>query len=182
MAKNPKALKKKRDPAEMPPRLSQGEAEARRQQALSVVQDHTIGSLAPAAIPFPVFDLVALTGIQLKMLNSLCSLYGLTFSNKAARVAVTSLLSKMLSTSFTPMLASFIKVIPGVGQASGVAGMMATGGASTYAVGKLFIRHFEAGGNLSNFNAKAMSGYLRQEFEQGKKVSNDLAAKDNHLP
>ena len=39
--------------------------------------------------------------------------------------------------------------------------------ASTYAVGKVFIQHFEAGGNVLNFDPEAMREHFKDEFEQG---------------
>lgn len=177
MPKNRRVLKKSPEAADTPPRLPDDQAEARRHKALSLIQDYTVASLAPATIPFPVFDLIALTGIQLRMVSELSRVYGVEFSKTAGRTAIKSLLSKMLSRSFAPALASLVKIIPGLGQASGIAGMMATSGASTYAVGKLFVRHFEAGGNVANFDAKAMGRYIQQEFATGKKVSRELKHK-----
>ena len=71
-----------------------------------------------------------------------------------------------------PGLASLIKVIPLIGQTTGVLTMSVVGGASTYAVGKIFIQHFEAGGTFLDFNPEKVKDYFAELYEKGKsKVS-----------
>jgi uncharacterized protein (DUF697 family) len=159
---------------EAPPRLPPPAAAKRRERAEAVIRDYTMASLGSAAIPFPIVDMVGLTALQLKMLNTLTRLYGLKFSKRTGRVVISSLLSKMVARSFMPMLSSMVKVIPGIGQAAGMAGGMTTSAASTYAVGKLMVRHFEEGGNLSNLDAKAMGNAIQREFENGKRFSREI--------
>ena len=57
-----------------------------------------------------------------------------------------------------------------------LASASAFGGATTYAVGKVFIQHFEMGGTLLNFNPDEVRKYFQEQYQQGmkktKKVKN----------
>jgi hypothetical protein len=46
--------------------------------------------------------------------------------------------------------------------------MPGVAGAATYAVGKVFIQHFESGGTLLNFNPDSVRDYYKQELQKGK--------------
>ena len=146
-------------------------------QADNIIQQYTIGSLTPALVPLPLVDLVALTGIQLKMLHSLSNLYGLEFSDEMAKKAIASLMSGALSVSLASGAASLLKFVPIIGQASGMVSLGVLGGSSTYAIGKIFAKHFESGGDLFNFDPKAMKVYFMENIEKGKQVVLDLKNK-----
>lgn len=143
-------------------------------ESIIVVKNYTMSSLAPAMFPFPLVDLAALSAIQLKMLHSLSELYQVEFSNEMGKAAITSLVSSVFPVAITPLLASMVKIIPGLGQAAGVASMLVLGGAATHALGMVFIRHFEAGGDFSNFEAQVAADYFKEEFEKGKQIAMEL--------
>ncbi len=145
-----------------------------RDEAILLVKNYTMASLAPAVFPVPLADLAALTAIQLKMLHALSEVYALEFSNEMGKAAITSLITSTLPVTITPILASMVKVIPGLGQGAGIASMLVLGGASTHALGMVFIRHFEAGGNFTDFDAQIAADYFKEEFEKGKKVVAEL--------
>jgi hypothetical protein len=44
-------------------------------------------------------------------------------------------------------------------------------GASTYAVGKIFVRHFESGGTFLNFNPEQVKEAFQKEFDDGSKLA-----------
>ena len=48
-------------------------------------------------------------------------------------------------------------------------------GAITYATGKIFTSHFEAGGTLLDFNPDTMKEYYKELFEKGKTVAKEAA-------
>lgn len=152
------------------PRLSH------REESLLIVKNHTLGSLVPAVFPVPLLDLIALSGIQTKMIHALCGVYGVEFSAGMSRAALTSLVSSVLPMAVAPALASLVKAIPVVGQLSGVASMLVLGGAATHALGVVFVRHFEEGGTLADFDARIVKDYFKEEFEKGKRIVLDLKA------
>jgi uncharacterized protein (DUF697 family) len=66
-----------------------------------------------------------------------------------------------------------LKAIPGVGGLIGMVASPALAGASTYALGKVFIQHFESGGTLLDFDPAKMKAYYASQYEEGKQVVAD---------
>jgi lipoate-protein ligase A len=52
--------------------------------------------------------------------------------------------------------------------------MSAIGGAATYAIGRVFIQHFESGGTFLDFNPEKVREYFKEQFERGKGVASEL--------
>ena len=69
--------------------------------------------------------------------------------------------------------ASATKMIPGIGWMVGMVSLPVVVGASTYAVGRSIMQHYENGGTLRNFSAGKMRAFYKEQFEKGK----DLARK-----
>jgi uncharacterized protein (DUF697 family) len=146
-------------------------------KAQIIVKNYTLSSLTAAVVPIPLVDLGILTSMQLKMLYDLSCLYEVEFSPKIANAAIAPLITSVLPIVTTPLLASIVKFIPGVGQISGVATMLVLSGAATHALGMVFIRHFEQGGDFTNFDAQIVKQYFSEEFEKGKQVATELKQK-----
>ena len=49
--------------------------------------------------------------------------------------------------------------------------MVLTSGASTWALGKVFIQHFESGGTFLDFNPEKVREYYKVQFEEGRKMA-----------
>jgi hypothetical protein len=71
-------------------------------------------------------------------------------------------------------LASLAKVVPGIGTATGMVSVSILGGATSYAIGNVFIQHFESGGTLLDFDPKKMREYFTNKLQEGKKVAASL--------
>lgn len=143
-------------------------------EANTVVRNHVLGSMGIALVPIPVIDLVALTGIQLKMVHSLAKLYRVPFSENLGKSLIVSLVGGIMPTSTALTLASLAKVVPGMGTATGMVSVSILGGATTYAIGSVFIQHFESGGTLLDFDPKKMREYFTTKLQEGKKVASSL--------
>lgn len=48
--------------------------------------------------------------------------------------------------------------------------MSAISGAITYAIGQVFIQHFESGGTFLDFDPKKVKEYFMEQFEEGNKT------------
>ena len=68
------------------------------------------------------------------------------------------------------IMASVGQLIPGIGPISFALTTAAAGGAMTYAIGKVFVRHFEMGGTFLNLDANTMQDYFAEQFKEGKLV------------
>lgn len=135
--------------------------------AQEIVKTHLMLAVGGGLIPIPFVDFAAVTGIQINMIRSLSKLYGVDFNEQMGKSLVTSL----VGTSIARLAASAVKTIPVIGSILGSASMSILSGASTYAVGQVFIQHFGKGGNLSDFDAEKAKQQYKQEFEKGKEFS-----------
>jgi len=72
------------------------------------------------------------------------------------------------------MGASFIKSIPLIGSVLGGVSMSILSGATTYAIGRVFKEHFEAGGDFSNMDVEKAKAIFEVELEEGKKVARQM--------
>ncbi len=145
--------------------------EVRSSEANGIVKNRMIASVGAGLIPFPVVDVVALTAIQLDTVRALSKIYDVKFIKDAGKTAITSLTGGIFPVAAAPWLGSVVKTVPVVGQLMGAISMPVLAGASTYAVGKVFIQHFESGGTFLTFDPEKVKDYFQEEFEKGKEFA-----------
>ena len=138
-------------------------------EANKIVKQYASGAAGVGIVPVPLLDLALLSGIQLSMIHRLAQLYKVQFSENLAHTAIAALLGSTIPVSFSLNLASFVKSVSGYGMAAGMASTALFGSASTYAVGKVFIQHFELGGTLLTFEPEQVRAYYMQQFEENNK-------------
>lgn len=146
---------------------SESSEDKRKLEAKSVVKTNVLWAVAAGLIPFPLADVFALSTVQVKMLAQLADIYGLPYTKDMGKGVITSLLSGSTAAALTVGTSSAIKTIPIVGQTLGVVTTSIYGGALTYAVGHVFIRHFRTGGTLLDFDAAKSKDYLAEKYQQG---------------
>jgi len=140
------------------------EIAATESEALRLVNSYMGWSAGAGLVPIPVVDLAAISGVQLKMIHSLTKLYGIPFSREAAKSILAALVGGGGSLVLAAPASSMLKFIPVVGYVAGALTQPALAAASTYALGKVFIQHFETGGNLLNFSAADLRQYYAEQF------------------
>ncbi|WP_437658793.1 YcjF family protein [Sorangium sp. So ce1182] len=144
---------------------------ARTGRAEAIIQRNVMWSLGAGVLPVPFFDVLAISGVQAKMLKELSDLYGVPFTSSIAKKIVYSLLSGLGSVGVGSAIgASLAKMLPGLGTTLGVVSVPIFAGAFTHALGRIFLMHFESGGTFLDFDPHAMRAYFRQEFEKAKVV------------
>ncbi len=141
------------------------EKEPKTDRANEIVKNYALGSLAVGIVPFPLVDMAILAGVQLKMLHSLAKLYDVEFQDTLGKSVIAALLGGGISSSLSTSLA---KSVPILGLATSMISIVLFGGASTYAIGRVFIQHFESGGTFLNFDPQQVRAYYAQQFEKGK--------------
>lgn len=153
------------------------------EQAKSIIKRNVLWSLGAGLLPTPLLDMAGITAVQCKMIKELSDLYNIEFKDTVVRSTIASLLAGMGSTAIGMRLgASLAKIIPVVGTAIGSVAVPATGGATTYAVGRVFVMHFETGGTLLDFDPAKMKGYFAELYSEGKQVVKDLKTKETKEP
>lgn len=144
-------------------------------QSTKTVRNYVWFSMGAGLIPVPFLDLAAISGLQLKMIHTLSKQYETPFKDESGKAIISALLGYIVPDSLSRgVMGSLFKVIPVIGPLGGTISMSLFTGASTYAIGQIFIRHFEAGGTLLNFDPEKMKEYFKEEFERGKEVVSEF--------
>lgn len=149
----------------------QAQIRERIEQARAIVRPNVMWAMGAGIIPFPILDVVAISAVQLKMLNQLGDHYGIPFREHRVKSIVGSLIGGLGSFGLGSLAAiSLMKVLPFVGQAFGSVVVPIAGGAVTHALGQVFVQHFESGGTFLDFDPMAMREHFRKEFESAKET------------
>ena len=144
----------------------------RHSEAAKIISSAVKWSAGAVAIPVPVVDLIGLGFVQVKMVRNLAKVYGVNPNNKILEGLISAVLATMATMTIPIMLVgSSLKVAPVGGTILGSVGNAAFGAASTYAIGKVFVRHFEGGGTIASFSADAAKDELKKEVFAAKAAS-----------
>jgi uncharacterized protein (DUF697 family) len=119
-------------------------------------------------VPIPLVDFVGVTAIQLALIKQLSSLYGVEYAANATKSRISALIGGAIPAFGSMTAASWIKMVPVVGTVLGGSAMMLLSGASTYAVGHVFARHFEQGGTILDMDAGKVKSQFNEYYEAGK--------------
>lgn len=137
----------------------------RLDRASSLIASATRWSAAASMVPVPYVDLVALGAVQGKLIYNICEMYEKPYSKELVNGTISVLLGTLLPVSATRVaIGSFAKLIPGYGSAVGSLSLAVFGSAATYALGRVFVRHFEQGGTMINFSVEGIKEDLKREF------------------
>jgi len=167
-----------KDSSATPPTAGPDDALMQRQvRAEAIVRRNMYWALGAGAIPVPLLDFAAITGVQIKMLKQLSNEYEVPFLEHKVKNIAGSLVSASLSVGAgTALVFSVLKVVPFIGTAAGIVSVSIAASAITYATGKVFIQHFESGGTFLDFDPKKVRERFKSELEQGKEVAAKLQA------
>ncbi len=147
----------------------------RTEEANSIVKNHMMWSMGAGFIPIPVADVFAVSAIQLDMIRQLCNLYEVSYKDTEGKAVISALTGSVLAR----VGARAIKFIPGVGTVIGGVTLAVLSGASTYALGEVFKKHFETGGTFLDFDPSRLKKMYDEMFEKGKtyasKIKNEQA-------
>lgn len=138
-------------------------------EPMGIVRSNMLWAAGLGAVAIPYFDLTAVSLVNLKMVNGLTKHYEIPFSENLGKNLLAALFSGLSAKSLaTGFVGSSLKAIPGLGTVFGLAAMPIFSAALTYAIGTVFVQHFESGGTLLDFDPKKTRGAFREAFEQGK--------------
>jgi len=151
----------------------QRDMDDRQVNANKIVQNHIVWSMGAGLIPVSIADLFAVSAIQLDMVRQLSKLYDIDFKETEGKAYISALTGSALAR----LGASAIKILPGVGSVIGGLSMSVLSGASTFALGEVFKKHFETGGTFLDFDVDRLKKFYNEKFEKGKKVAEDIKEK-----
>ena len=138
-------------------------------RADDLIRKYMLGALGVGLVPVPIVDMATLAAIQLQLLSRLARLYEVDFSSELGKSLVASLVG-----GGTPVLASGLssRLLTGLlslhARLAMALSMSAFAGASTYAVGRVFVQHFESGGTFLTFDPAKVRQYYEQQLARGR--------------
>ena len=141
-------------------------AEQRNSAAEKIIVTHTAWAAAAGVLPFVRLDMFAVSALQLDMIQQLADVYGVDFNTTKGKATIASLAGAGLAGSVTRL----VRWIPIIGLPIGTLTMTVLAGATTYAIGEAFRRHFETGGNFMNFEPENITDFFKEAFEKGRKI------------
>lgn len=120
----------------------------RARGANALIERYATYSAAAGLVPVPAVDAAAIAGVQVQMLRALAAHYEVPFSHERGKSLIAALLGGLM-----PSLAGyqFLKL---VGPLAGMVGISGFAMTSTWAVGHVFVAHFETGGTLLDVNVE----------------------------
>ena len=144
----------------------------KEQKAFKTVKTYMWWSMGAGLIPVPFVDWAVVSGVQLKMLADLSKIYGVPFQENRGKAVISSLAGFILPhATACGLIGSWLKAIPVIGALAGAPAMVVFCGAYAWALGNVFIQHFESGGTFLNLNPEGVREYFKAEFEEGGKMA-----------
>ena len=148
------------------------------QKALKTVKNYMWLSMGAGLTPIPLLDWAAVSGTQLKMVFEISKIYGVPFQANRGKAIIGSLFGFLLPHGMAcGLIGSWLKAIPLVGVLAGAPAMVAFSGAAAFALGKVFIQHFESGGTFLDFNPDEVKEYFKAQFKEGGKIAATMGTK-----
>jgi uncharacterized protein (DUF697 family) len=148
---------------------------SKTEEANSIIKNHMMWSMGAGFIPVPIADVFAVSAIQLDMIRQMCNLYEVNYKQTEGKAVISSLTGSVIAR----VGARAVKFIPGVGTVIGGVTLAVLSGASTYALGEVFKKHFETGGTFLDFDPSRLKKMYDEMFEKGKtyakKIKNEQA-------
>jgi len=146
------------DASEKTPAETKEQDASRRLAAQRVINSHANWASAGGIVPLPFVDIFAISGLQVRMVMRLADLYGVPFSQEAAKTIVAAVIGGVTPHVVTAGTVGLLfKSVPGFGALVGVFGIASLANASTRVLGRVFVAHFEAGRSLEVVDVDALS-------------------------
>ncbi len=144
----------------------------RQFRSMRIVLKHMGVSALAGLVPVPFVDASLISASQLVMLKEISEVYRVPFKKDMGKAFIASMVAGLASMSVARFMANrvFTK-IPVIGPVMKVITYPWLASAATYAVGKVFIHHYELGGTLLDFQPEKTRAYLEQLYKEGRLVT-----------
>ena len=140
------------------------EADNRQTEALRIIKSNVGWATGAGLVPIPVLDLAAITAVQVRMVQQLAKIYGVPFRADAVKRVIGVVIGSGGAVLVSAPVASALKVFPVLGTFLSTFVEPAAAAGSTYALGHVFMQHFESGGTLLNLDPEAMRQHYYKEY------------------
>jgi uncharacterized protein (DUF697 family) len=114
------------------------------------------------------------------MLDQMARVYGVPFRENLTKEIIGTIVGSSVPFSLAAgtiaTFTAFIRFVPVVGQLFGIAVFPAFAAASTFALGRVFMKHFESGGTFLDFDLMKGKAEYNAELEKAKEEAKAVAA------
>ncbi|MCC5025207.1 MAG: DUF697 domain-containing protein [Candidatus Synoicihabitans palmerolidicus] len=143
--------------------------EDRIASAYAIVKKNMYCAGGSGIVPVPFVDLVGVVTFQVLMIKQLSTLYEVKFQRHLARNLVVALVGTLSARAITAgVVGSLFKFIPWVGATVGAwIAVPAVAGGVTYAIGRVFVKHFEEGGTLLDRKVLNVRSFFTDQYKVG---------------
>ena len=146
------------------PKTSAGGQDSRAVRAENLIKSHVIAAMGAGVLPLtPIFDIVAVTAIEVRLIAKLAELYSVPVPRRhvLAKVLI-SIAGGIAPVYLAAKSRQLVTSLPWLGYGVYLGAMSIWSGVAVYAVGKIFQQHFESGGTLLSLDNRA----IRELFEK----------------
>jgi uncharacterized protein (DUF697 family) len=135
-----------------------------------IIRNRVYASIAVGLVPVPLVDLAAQSAIQTELLYRLTKVYNVPFKEDMGKKAISLVLGTALPGLLAPSLSDLVRYIPVIGTSLSIVSWPTTLGASTYALGQAFARHFASGGTLLDCDFNKLGAEVKSGFDKSKET------------
>ena len=136
----------------------------RAAKAKAIIKHYTKWAAGAGVVPIPLLDAFTMSAVQMSMVRKLAELYDIPYNSQIMKSAVAGLIGGV---NAAYLGGSALKMFPVLGVFT-LAAMPAINAAINWAVGKVFIQHFESGGTFLDFDPAKVKAYFEEQYREGK--------------
>jgi uncharacterized protein (DUF697 family) len=143
-----------------------------------IIKNRSLLAAGLGIVPIPVFNFVSATAVQIAMVQSITRLYNFEAKKSWIKNIISSVLGGLATTGLSGVAAGGLGAVPLVGTSLAVLSAPALNGLTTYAIGYMFVRYFESPDGILKTNFKALGGWFKEGFKEGRhKLGTTIAGK-----
>ncbi len=133
-------------------------------KAKAIIKHYTKWAAGAGVVPIPLLDAFTMSAVQMSMVRKLAELYDIPYNSQIMKSAVAGLIGGV---NAAYLGGSALKMFPVLGVFT-LAAMPTINAAINWAVGKVFIQHFESGGTFLDFDPAKVKAYFEEQYREGK--------------
>lgn len=137
------------------------------------LRDSVYASMGIGIIPLTFVNVAAVTASNLNLVRKLSELYGVEFKESMAKKIIISITGASAGVLASPIIEMAVIGLPLVGLPLAVGTQPILNGMTTYALGRMFVTHFERGGSFIGANTDTM----KEDFSEAYKNSRQWLGK-----
>lgn len=143
-----------------------------KNKAKKIIQQRTLYAASIGLLPIPILDALSVTGIQIWMIKDIAKLYNVPFKEHAVKSLIAVVVGNLGSIGI-------LKFIPILGISLGGSAFSISAASATYALGRVFLQHFDQGGTLLDFNPSTSRAFFLELYHKNKQVLQKMKTEES---